>query len=372
MTYRFLMVLLGCLMLSTLTLAQDDATKAQAREQFNQGIAQYEASQYDAALESFQEAYRLSPHPMVRVNMANCYDRLGKPVEALFHFERFMSETEGDRSRAAQRSEVQSAIRRLKGSLGELQVRVIPDGSMVRVDETDERRSPILEPIILAAGDHVVVVTRPGFARTERRVQVRGGATETLNITLEREAVAAAPLPAPTPRPVIAPLPEEEDVAEPAPSEEMPVAPAPEEAAEAQAASWDASTEEAAPGDGARSSSIWTPPVIIASVVSGTFLIGSALMGLRAMKADADFEGFKEQSRNPALSDRDQEAARRSAVTAAESANDRALAADLLFAGALISGAAALFFVLTQDDAEADPDLALQLGPTGAALSGRF
>lgn len=366
MTWRFLVVLLAALTLHTVALAQDDATKAEAREQFNRGISQYEASQYEEALESFQEAYRLSPHPMVRVNMANCYDRLGKPVEALFHFERFMSETEGDRSRAAQRSEVQSAIRRLKGSLGQLQLRVIPDGSMVRVDETDERRSPIVEAIQLAAGDHVIVVTRPGFARTERRVQIRGGQTETLDITLEREAVAAAP--APAPRPVIAPLPEEEPEAQ---VEETPPAPAPEEVAETQTDSWHATTEDAAP-TGATSSSMWTPPVIIASVVSGTFLIGSGLMGLAAMKANADFDGFSAQSRNPALSDREQQKAATAAVAAADRADGRALAADLLFAGALISGAAALFFVLTQDDAEADPDLSLQLGPTGAALNGRF
>lgn len=365
MTKRFLTmwcVMLGLVAAAPRVLAQDEATKLQAREQFNQGISQYEASQYEAALESFQEAYRLSPHPLVRVNMANCYDRLGKPVEALFHFERFLSETEGDRSRAAQRTEVESALRRLKRSVGELNLRVIPDGSMVRVDETEERRSPIVEPIVLAAGDHVIVVTRPGFATTERRVQIRGGQIENVNITLDREAVSEAP----PPMPVIAPLTEAEEA-----SLEEPDTLASEEVSEAQPqAAEDAPLSTLPPEE--RNNTMWTPPVIIASVVSGTFLVGAGLMGLAAMKADADFEGFAAQSRNPALSMREQESARRAAISAADRADGRALTADLLFAGALISGAAAVFFALTQDDASEADDLTLRLSPTGAALGGRF
>lgn len=378
MTKRTTGILLGVLLVVSIgvawpAMAQDEASKAQAREQFNRGIEQYAAGQYEVALESFQEAYRLSPHPMVRVNMANCYDRLGKPVEALFHFERFLSETEGDRSRAEQRTEVTSAVRRLQSSVGQLNLRVIPDGSLVRVDDTDERRSPILEPIVLAAGDHVVTVKKPGFATIERRVQVRGGASESVNITLDRESVAAAVVPAPAPvvaaarEPVPAPLVEEEPPAAVAEShvavQPLPLEPEPsaEESFRDDSVHMDSDTH-----------SIFTPPVIIASVVSGTFLIGGALMGLGALKANSDFDSFSAQSRNPALSMMEQQDAREAAFAAADRADGRALTADIFFAGALISGAVAAYFVLTQDDSNEADDVAFRVSPVDASLRVAF
>ena len=76
--------------------AQDaERTKIRAKQMFEQGVSEYEAGEYTDALASFLEAYRLKPHPMVRVNIANCYDKLDKPVEAIFHFELFLSSKVG-------------------------------------------------------------------------------------------------------------------------------------------------------------------------------------------------------------------------------------------------------------------------------------
>lgn len=369
MVIRFLAVLAACwVTLSAPVLAQDEAEKAQAREQFTRGISQYEAGQYASALEAFQEAYRLSPHPMVRVNMANCYDRLSKPVEAMFHFERFLTETVGDRSRAAQRTEVEAALKRLKSSVGELNLRVVPDGSMVSVDQAEERRSPIMDSIRVAAGEHVITIRKLGFATEERRVVVRGGATENVTVTLQRaEAIAAAtPAPVPPPpvadtvRPQIQPLPENE----PEPELDEPESPI----AESRVSVAPLSSEF----DRGPERSIFTPPVIIAGVVSGTCLLGSLLVGAAALSADSDFDSLSARSRNAALPMMERDEAREAARAAADKANGRALTADILFAGALISGAAAVVFVLMQDDETADPDLALRFGPSGAALAGTF
>lgn len=367
MVTRFLAVLVASwICLGASAFAQDEADKAQAREQFNRGIAEYEAGHYEPALEAFQEAYRLSPHPMVRVNMANCYDRLSKPVEAMFHFERFLTETVGDRSRAEQRTEVEAALKRLKNSVGELNLRVIPDGSLVSIDETEERRSPIMESIRVAAGDHVITIRKQGFATEERRVVVRGGATETLNVTLEHAEVVAAVEPGPTAtppitgdvRPQIQPLPE----GEPDPEFDEP------EPAVAEVRL----SVEPLPSLPAGERSIFTPPVIIAGVISGTCLLGSMLVGIAALSANSDFDSLSARSRNPAVGMIERAEARDAARAAGDRANSRALTADILFAGALISGAAAVVFVLMQDDQTEDPDLALRFGPNGAALAGTF
>lgn len=397
MTSRWLWVCASALLLVSLQSqsahAQDEATKAQARENFQRGIEQYDASQYEAALESFQEAYRLSPHPMVRVNMANCYDRLGKPVEALFHYGRFLSETVGDRTRAAQRTEVESAMQRLKRSLGELNLRVIPDGSLVRVDDTEERRSPIVEPLVLAAGDHVIRVTRQGFVPAERRVVVRGGASETIDITLQREQVAgaqppvpppsppsstaaatrttaSAPPPPPPPRTAIAPLPEETDTTTESDTTTASTNPPP--SGDVQISVAPLAEETAAPESTPEANTIFTPPVIVAGVVSGTALLAAAVFGVKAISANNDFDDFAAQSNNPALPMRERMDAHDAALDAADRADSNALRADLFLGVAVIAGGVAAYFIVTRDEPGEEATVTAAIGPGSVVLSGRF
>ena len=145
-------------------VAQSDEDRARAREQFGLGVERYEGGNYQGALEAFQEAYRLAPHPTVRVNMANCYEHLDRPLEAMHHFERFLAEADG--ASRQQRREVQAAIRRLEGQLGQLRLAIAPDGARVVIDNAETRVAPILEPVRLVAGTHHLTVRLDGY-RTE-------------------------------------------------------------------------------------------------------------------------------------------------------------------------------------------------------------
>jgi len=112
--------------------AQDaDSGRENAKAFFERGVADYASGQYAAALGNFQEAYRVRPHPLVNVNIANCYDKLGKPLQATFHFQRFL---ESDAGTPAQRDEVQAAIERLKQQIGKLVLRITPDGALAIID----------------------------------------------------------------------------------------------------------------------------------------------------------------------------------------------------------------------------------------------
>ena len=102
--------------------AQDDE-RALARDAFRRGVARYSAADYQGALESFQEAYRIAPNPAVRVNMANCYERLDRPDEAIFNYERFLSEA-GPDVPATRRTEVEAALAALRARFAELSITV--------------------------------------------------------------------------------------------------------------------------------------------------------------------------------------------------------------------------------------------------------
>ena len=93
----------------------EDAARARPSSASSRRVADYDAGRYDQALANFQEAFRLRPHPLVNVNIANCYDKLGKPLQAIFHFERFL---EAEAGTPAQRAEVTSALERLRKQVG--------------------------------------------------------------------------------------------------------------------------------------------------------------------------------------------------------------------------------------------------------------
>ncbi|MBX3269966.1 MAG: tetratricopeptide repeat protein [Sandaracinaceae bacterium] len=60
--------------------AEEDA---RARELFQLGDRLYQHGQYDAAIDAFQEAYRLSRRPLMLFNLANAQERAGYLAEAV-------------------------------------------------------------------------------------------------------------------------------------------------------------------------------------------------------------------------------------------------------------------------------------------------
>lgn len=55
-----------------------------------QGIAQFQRGEFDAAIESFSAAHVLSPNPMFLFNIAQAHRKAGRPREALTHYQLFV------------------------------------------------------------------------------------------------------------------------------------------------------------------------------------------------------------------------------------------------------------------------------------------
>ncbi len=301
--------------------AQDEAARAQAREQFALGVSRYQSGEYSSALEAFQEAYRLAPHPSVRVNMANCYERLSRPIEALHHFERFLAEAQNP-SRA-QRTEVQGAIQRLARQVGELRFAIVPDGATVIIDSSETRRTPILEPIRVTAGAHSVEVRMEGF-RTERRsIEVAGGQSERISIRLERgsDPVAA----------VSEPPPEQTAATSESPPPEAAVAEAPSET--------DAGSEG---GFELR----LTTGVVVGGSIALAFTLAAVISGSYAIVANNDFEGAVVRSNDPSLSRGERNLAREEGLRAADGARTASVLTDIFIVGAIAAAGVCTFFLI--------------------------
>ena len=352
--------------------AQTDEERAQAREQFGLGVQRYEAADYTGALEAFQEAYRLAPHPMVRVNMANCYEHLERPLEALFHFERFLAEAENPTRQ--QRREVQAAVQRLNLMLGEVRLQVAPDGALVTIDNAETRRAPILEPVRLVAGTHHVTVRMDGFRTHNQEVTVTGGENQRVSIRLERGSDE---------RPVVASTetgggggattePSETD------GETELGSPGPEMTSEY------VEPEETPSESGGGFELRITTPVIIAGSLTAAFAVAAVITGVLALSANDSFESAVLRSNDAGLSPAERSQARQDGLSAADTANTTSILTDVFTIGAIAALGATVFFVIIEgmdggdDDSMAHNGFELRAAPSvgpdhgGVMLTGRF
>jgi len=397
---RSLALLLSLLVLPSGAGAQSDEERARARTEFARGVSAFEAHDYTGALEAFQEAYRLAPHASVRLNIAHCYQELDRPVEAVFHFEHYLTEASG--LTGAQRREIEGTLRELRGRVGTLTLQITPDGATIVIDDSETRRAPVSEPVRVTAGDHTVVISLDGYATERQTVHVEGGGDARVAIRLRRASAVAAspgststaaavtttePAPSPpsstaasepTPTPALAatePAPEEGGAS----SEPAPSAPAATEPAATEPAASEEGGADGASGDGGGLR--FTLPVFIAG---GATLAAAAAWGITgglALGENSAFESDVARANDTSLSEEAREAARVSGRGHADSARTLAVTSDILLVTTLVGvGTTTFFFVLAQTEPDesdevramvvpvvtASPDGALFLGASAA------
>jgi hypothetical protein len=338
----------------------DTIARAEAKIQFQAGVAAYDAQRYPEALAHFQEAYRIKPHPLVRVNMANCYERLGKPLQAIFHFERFLDENGGS---PEQRKEVTEALRALRAKVGEVALRIAPDGATVTIDGGEKRQTPILEPIRLDAGLHVIEVALSGYESVKREVVLNGGQRIEVTITLERALTAATAAPAlvaagaATAEPAAAPA----DTAQAAAPSEPAEAPPP--------------AEPPVPDD-EESRTLLPVAGWITGGATAALLVAALITGQLALSAEADFEDAAETVADTSgATPIERRAAHGEALAAASNADSLAVTSDILLGVAVLGAAATVYLAIDHhagDDGDERASTALLIAPGRIAVHGKF
>ncbi|MGE0791173.1 MAG: PEGA domain-containing protein [Sandaracinaceae bacterium] len=335
-------------------VAQDDETRERARENFEAGVARFEAGDFQGALERFQEAYRIAPHPSVRVNMANCYERLDRPLEALHHFEGFLAEAESPTPQ--QRREVQAAIQRLRAQLGDLRLTIAPDGAQVTIDGEQVLRAPILQAVTLARGVHVIEVQMDGFEPERQEIRIAGGDTQRVSVRLSRADPAAVA--------VVDPVadPEGDPVTDPVGDEGT------DDGVDAAAGG------PTGPDDGSTyDSGGWrfrlTAPVVIAGVATILFAATAITCGILALDFNQQFEDQVARF-NSATTVAEQNAARNEGLSAADAANTTSILTDVFLIGTIAAGAATIFFLIVEGMG-ADEDEAMSARVLPAFAFGR-
>jgi tetratricopeptide (TPR) repeat protein len=183
--------------------AEKDPRKA-AIKLVTQGDRLFKKGDYDAALAKYQEAFQIFPSPKIFYPMAKSEEKLGRTLDALAHYEKFIDEA-GDDVNEDLRVDAQVSIQELEKTLAVVRFDVRPEGVTIAVDGKEVGVSPLDKPVRLPAGEHTYHFEKTGWTRVDKSARLAAGDKLDEQITLREERPAplvaeeAAPPPAPGP-----------------------------------------------------------------------------------------------------------------------------------------------------------------------------
>ena len=163
---------------SPLAARADD--KGRAAEHFALAQSAEKRGDWRAAIEEYEQAYALSPHPSVLYNIALDHEHLSAWRSAARYFLRYVDES----PEARDRDQVLMRVRRLREKKSSVTVEVRPAGAAVWVDGTRRGHAPII--LALAGGQtyEVIAMDERGNQSSPRRVAPEYGESFTLALDL--------------------------------------------------------------------------------------------------------------------------------------------------------------------------------------------
>jgi hypothetical protein len=134
--------------------------RVQAKALVVEGARLLRRGEAEAALQRFQSAYDLYPSPKIHFDFGLAYKTLGRPVEAVQAFQKFLADaSDADRE---ERMQAWRMLDELMRRLVSLELTCSESGAEILLDGHSRGRTPRSEPLILEPGAHELVVKAPG------------------------------------------------------------------------------------------------------------------------------------------------------------------------------------------------------------------
>ena len=191
--------------------ARADSTadaRAEAKKHYDRAMELNEDGQVAEAVIELKRCYELSPHHTVLYNLGQAYITLAKPVEAVAALQRYLDEG-GKDIKPARRAEVEQEIARQKTRIATMDIGGLPDGAVVTIDGDEVGKAPLVAPLRVGVGKHVVAATAAGYEPGEAKIEIAGEDRKVVDLKLvprpAQPFVAAAPVTSLAATPVPAP-----------------------------------------------------------------------------------------------------------------------------------------------------------------------
>ncbi len=186
----------AALLVSALLLAQtstppaDPGPKAKAQVLLKDGAQHYQQGAFAEALEKFRQAYEVFPSPKLLFNIGQANRELGRDVEAVESFERFLFEATDASPELV--SEAKRSVNELAPKIGKMLIDCSIDGVEITVDGRKIGKTPLADFIWVSGGSHQVTATHPSIIPVVQTVSVAPGTIEPLAIRPRSIPLASA------------------------------------------------------------------------------------------------------------------------------------------------------------------------------------
>lgn len=175
--------------------------KAKAKGLLSEGSALYKKGDYASALAKFEAAYAAYPSPKLWFNIGQANRDLGRPVEAVDAFEKFLTlaaDASPDTNEAAR-----SSVTELRKELGQLRIECETPDAEISIDGKSVGRTPLPKAILVTPGRHQVTAVHTGTASAVESTEVGAGGIRTVVVLLVSN-LPPPPTPLPPPTPAVA------------------------------------------------------------------------------------------------------------------------------------------------------------------------
>jgi hypothetical protein len=159
-----------------------DSAKEQAKAQFIQGKGHYDNARYAKALQAFEQANALTPHPLMVYNIAQVYEAMEDLPRAIQNYQRYLDSNPTD---VAETTEKISALRATLSTWSAVELISVPSGASARVGAIDypiRGETPLT--LRLPPTRQKLILEKAGYKTIERPVQFGDGSQRRLSLTL--------------------------------------------------------------------------------------------------------------------------------------------------------------------------------------------
>jgi hypothetical protein len=162
--------------------AEDSEAKTKAQALLKEGARLYQNGELVPALDKFNAAYAAFQSPKLLFNIGQASRDLGRYVEAMTAFERFLEED--PEAPADMIAEAEKSVAELQGKLGKLRIQCSKDGAEISVDGKLVGVAPLARPVWAEQGSHQVTARHPDTAPAVEDVEVNAGWVHTVVMSL--------------------------------------------------------------------------------------------------------------------------------------------------------------------------------------------
>ena len=168
------------------------AAGREAKRLSDLGIAEYVSGDYVAALEHFEQSYAKVPAPSLLFNIGRVLSELGRDLDALVAFERFLAASPNATDDAHGFATAKVLV--LQQRVAHLAIRTSVAGAEILVDGMPLGRAPLAAAVRVVPGTHQVMARAAGYATALAALDARAGAHVDVELRLLPAGVNTTPL----------------------------------------------------------------------------------------------------------------------------------------------------------------------------------